>query len=245
MASGSYNIETLSMYRTLPLQYDVIPYSTNTIFAVGPSTFLEPYTFYDLFSTNNYMDPSTMSTYFISTLNAGLTSTTAYIGKQVVSTLSYSSNFQSTSAGTTSWPIVISTPTIDLGGLSTLFFPKLYDIFVEGSYNIKIGDTNEPYVYISTVGVFGNYVAGVNEGSTYITRASTDTYTTIYTKLAYPATPQQILNNRPNNSSTFYYQLYILSSGTIGSPTDPSFDLYIPASNNLYFSFIPSQSTFT
>ena len=54
MASGSLDINILSVRRTLPLEYDVIPYSTNTLFAVGVSSFLEPFTLFDLFSTNGY-----------------------------------------------------------------------------------------------------------------------------------------------------------------------------------------------
>lgn len=232
MASGSYNIETLSMYRTLPLQYDVIPYSTNTIFAVGPSTFLEPYTFYDLFSTNNYMDPSTMSTYFISTLNAGLTSTTAYIGKQVVSTLSYSSNFQRTS-NAPSWPVVISTPTYSLGSLSSLFyFNQNYNIFTSIGYNINL-TTNDTYINVSTVGVFGDYIPNTQE-STYITRVSPNTYTTIQCELAYP------LNGNRTPQSTFYYLIFLQSSGTVINPDPPTYDLFVPAKNNMTIRFIPA-----
>jgi hypothetical protein len=184
------------------------------------------------------MPPSTTSTFFISTLNEGLTSTLRYIGKDIYSTISYSSNIHLT-GGTTSYPVVIQTPQIDIGSLSSLITSSNYTIYVESEYNIKL-TTDDTFAYISTNGYFGEYADVVNEGYSYMTRVGSDVYTTIRTKLAFPyLDPTTVPRaNRPANASTFVYSIFLLSSQTVSNPS-VAYDIFIPAVNNFYIEFSP------
>lgn len=85
MSSGSLNINTFSWYRELPLSNDITGYPSTTMFAVGPSNFMVPYTFYQYTSTSGFIDTSTLTTIF----NSSLTSTVNYLGKIFVSTIPY------------------------------------------------------------------------------------------------------------------------------------------------------------
>lgn len=77
MASGSYEIDTYSWYRSLPLNGCTEAYSTGTMFAVGPCAFLQPYTFYQYQSTVGFTDTSTMSVSFGTFICTSLLSTTS------------------------------------------------------------------------------------------------------------------------------------------------------------------------
>jgi hypothetical protein len=77
MASGSYEIDTYSWYRSLPLNGCTEGYSTGTMFAVGPCAFLQPYTFYQYQSTLGFTDTSTMSISFGTFICTSLLSTTS------------------------------------------------------------------------------------------------------------------------------------------------------------------------
>jgi hypothetical protein len=55
------------------------------MFAVGPSSFMQPYSFYQYTSTSGFVDTSTLTTI----LNSSLTSTTNFIGKIYMSTIPY------------------------------------------------------------------------------------------------------------------------------------------------------------
>jgi hypothetical protein len=94
MASGSFNINTFSWYNELPLSNDGTAYSTCTMFAVGPSSFMQPYSFYQYTSTSGFVDTSTLTTI----LNSSLTSTTNFIGKIYMSTIPYTAWIDTTSS---------------------------------------------------------------------------------------------------------------------------------------------------
>lgn len=85
MASGSFEIDTYSWYRSLPLSNDTLPYSTGTMFAVGECTFLKPYSFWQYQSTSGFTDTSTMSVAFTTYVQESLQSTTA----SVISSINY------------------------------------------------------------------------------------------------------------------------------------------------------------
>jgi hypothetical protein len=95
MASGSYNIDTYSWYRSLPLSNDTMPFSTYQMFAVGTSSFLDAFTFYQYTTSSGFVDTSTLSSAIINVLNSSLIS----IGKIFVSTIPYTNYIDTTSTG--------------------------------------------------------------------------------------------------------------------------------------------------
>ena len=243
MASGSLNVDTLSVYRTLPLQRDVIPYVQNTIFSVGPSSFLEGYSFYSTLIINNYMDPSTMSTFIISSLNQALASTLKSNQINKVSTFTVQ-DFTSTNTNTISYNnLVIRTPQINLGLFSNIINTNKYDVMVQGKYSLMLSNFTVPdtYAYVSTVGVFDN-LNPTNIGQTTTTRVGTGVYTEINTNLYF-----SLLNSNtypysiPPNLSNFHYEIY-LKSPTNNTNNSPNFDLYITGANNYMFTLIPNES---
>jgi hypothetical protein len=243
MASGSLNVDTLSVYRTLPLQRDVIPYVQNTIFSVGPSSFLEGYSFYSTFIINNYMDPSTMSTFIISSLNQALTSTLKSNEINKVSTLTVS-DFTSTNTNVVSYNnLVIRTPPINLGLFSNIINTNKYDVMVQGKYSLFLNSFTPPdtYAYVSTVGVFDN-LTPTNIGQTTTTRVGTGVYTEINTNLYFSLLRTGVYPlSIPQNLSNFHYEIY-LRSPTNNTNNTPNFDLYITGANNYMFTLIPNQS---
>lgn len=77
MASGSFEIDTYTWFRSLPLDSCTSAYSTGTLFAVGECAFLKPYTFYQYQSTVGFVDTSTLSNALTSTFLSQNQSTTA------------------------------------------------------------------------------------------------------------------------------------------------------------------------
>ena len=76
MSSGSFEIDSYSWFRSLPLSNQINAYQTGTMFAVGDCAFLKPYTFYQYQSTVGATDTSTLSnvlvTYSQSTLETAV-----------------------------------------------------------------------------------------------------------------------------------------------------------------------------
>jgi len=245
MASGSLNVDTLSVYRTLPLQRDVIPYSQNTIFSVGPSSFLEGYSFYETFSNNHYMDPSTMSTFIISSLNQALTSTLKTNQINKISTITVT-DFTSTNINIITYSnLVIRTPPIVLDSLSSLINTNGYDVMVQGKYSLLLSNFQnlEPFVFVSTVGVL-NSLDPVNVGQTTTSRVGSGVYTEINTTLYF-----SLLSNGihpysiPQNVSTFHYEIYLNPNNvSLNTSNSPNFNIYITGTNNYMFTLIPNHS---
>jgi hypothetical protein len=94
MASGSFEIDSYSWYRNLPLSNCANAYPQGTMFAVGECAFMKPYTFYQYQSSVGFIDTSTLSNVLTSTTTANLNSTTVslmssidYNRRQIVSTI--------------------------------------------------------------------------------------------------------------------------------------------------------------
>jgi hypothetical protein len=94
MASGSFEIDSYSWFRSLPLSNCVNAYPQGTMFAVGECAFMKPYTFYQYQSSVGATDTSTLSNALTSTNSADLISTTTslmssidYNRRQIVSTI--------------------------------------------------------------------------------------------------------------------------------------------------------------
>jgi hypothetical protein len=139
MASGSFNINTFSWYNDLPLSNDTTAYSTCTMFAVGPSSFMQPYSFYQYTSTSGFLDTSTV----ITILNSSITSTVSFLGKTYMSTIPYTNWIDTTSSG-------IFIQTYPFNYLST--FPCTISTFISTFPN-PVGQST----FTSTSSNFGPY----------------------------------------------------------------------------------------
>lgn len=164
MASGSYNIDTFSWYRSLPLSTNTTAYSTLTMFAVGPSSFEQAYTFYQYTWSNGFPDTSTFSTSITTFINDSFISTNQSMGKQFVSTVpltqwistgnnlvfdypvsgsvpqiyDYISSFDNATTSLSN-PLMLSTPRLYLGeGLSYLINSKQFNVYVESQYSLLL-----------------------------------------------------------------------------------------------------------
>ncbi len=87
MASGSYEIDTFSWYKSFPLSNDANGYSTGTLFAVGNCGFMSPFTWYQYTSTVGFPDTSTMSVNFTQFVCTSLQSTTGSLLSTIGSNL--------------------------------------------------------------------------------------------------------------------------------------------------------------
>jgi hypothetical protein len=132
------------------------------MFAVGPSSFEQAYTFYQYTWSNGFPDTSTFSTSITTFIDDAFRSTNQSFGKQFVSTVplvqwistgnnlvfdypvpgsipqtyDYISSLNNDS-GSLSNPLFISTPRVYLGdGLSYLINSKQFDVYVESQYSI-------------------------------------------------------------------------------------------------------------
>jgi hypothetical protein len=83
MSSGSYEIDTFSWLRSLPLSNNTTAYSTGTMFAVGPCAFLQPYSFYQYQSSVGFTDTSTLAVGFSNYVCTSLNSTTVQLQSNI------------------------------------------------------------------------------------------------------------------------------------------------------------------
>ena len=87
MASGSYEIDTFSWYKSFPLSNLANGFSTGTLFAVGECGFMSPFSFYQYTSTVGFPDTSTMSVNFTNYVCTSLQSTTGSLLSTIGSNL--------------------------------------------------------------------------------------------------------------------------------------------------------------
>ena len=274
MASGSYNIDTFSWYRSLPLSNDTTPFSTLTMFAVGPSSFMKNYTFYDYTWANGFPDVSTFSVSITNYVNESLISTTSAIGRTFMSTIPYTrwraggntSNYPfagavpepynytaSYSAGISNYPLNIQTPSVWLGeGMTRLINSKQYNVFVDSQYSLYLSTPNDKFTWVSTIGLFSNYTGTgfgpTNQGRMVTTRVGNQQYLDIHSKMMYKPQPAGSETQLIQQISSFYLDLYLdktLYYNQVAPVNCPAFDIYIPGENNLTFTLVPAVSTLT
>jgi hypothetical protein len=275
MASGSYNIDTFSWYRSLPLSNDTTPFSTLTMFAVGPSSFMKNYTFYDYTWANGFPDTSTFSVSITNYVRESIISTTSAIGKTFMSTIPYTrwraggNTYEwpvaggvpepydytaSYSDGTLPYPLQISTPSVWLGdGLTRLINSKEYNVFVDSQYSLFLSSGTDRYTWVSTIGLFSNATTlgfgPNNQGRMVTSRLGNNQFIDIHSKMMYMPQPAGTENQILQNTSSFYLDIYLVSSifnsNVVGAPTCPAYDIYIPGENNLTFTLVPAVSTLT
>ena len=240
MSSGSFDIDTFTWNRSLPLSNATSTYSSMTMLVTGKDGFLTPYSFYDYTTALKFPDTSTFSTSITSFLDTSLKSTVAYLGKPFISTIP-TQTWVSTSVNS-NYPQVIKISPVNLGPVfSDMINSKQYNVFVESQYSILAG-ANNPYLWISTVGVFNDRV-NQSYGRTTTTRVTNSNYMDINTKFIF--VPQQYGSQYqiPPFTSTFHLEVSILYSSTITNNSSKFFDIYVPGENNYTFTLTPTTST--
>lgn len=268
MASGSFNIDTFSYRRQLPLSNEYTPYSTATMFAIGPSSFLQGYSFYD-YTTGvlGLPDASTMSVNFtrlvctqISTVYANEENLYNFVSTQAIINTPFSYTFSNLSsasitkaAGENAYPEIVNGPQIDLSNA----FPQLYSILNSFQYNLQVdvsysivldkGDTT--YNFVSTVAFFNDYNEYINAGRAMSTRINTNSnYTTVNNRFWFYAQDNngaQLRDdplNIANNPSTFQMKIVMLQNG--GSNYNPGYNILIPGDYNYQFTFWPTPKNY-
>ena len=246
MSSSSGSFDTLFFKNAIPLVNDNTPFSTLTLLAVGPSSIVKGYTFYEYQKACGFQDTSTIVNNISATNNTSLSinistlrsevastsqsilSTISFIGKTYVSTIPYSSAFTSTYTGSNErYPGVITTPPVSIDSLSSIINSSKYNVYVDLEYSLNLNTSNDSYTWVSTVGVFNMldnpiYIGG-NKGATSTTRVGNNTYANINTSLLFSSDITQI----PQNVSSFFFNVYLNSSINCTANTSPTFDLYV------------------
>jgi hypothetical protein len=164
MASGSFNIDTFSYRRQLPLSNEYTAFSTGTMFAVGPSSFLQGYSFYDYsYGLCGFPDTSTMSVNITNLISAQSVSITRLISTTFSTTMNNFSNirsylstdatftrcfqhtcpaistFQSSSSVSVGdYPLVIDGPTINLQDEQFDATRSLYDMINARTHDLVV-----------------------------------------------------------------------------------------------------------
>jgi hypothetical protein len=172
MASGSYEIDTYSWYRSLPLNGCTEAYSTGTMFAVGPCAFLQPYTFYQYQSSLGFTDTSTMSVSLTSFVCTSLMSTTIslqssiYLNRrQIVSTIPLTKWISTNSAGgiaeTTDYPFFYASTFKETNiNFQSTYFSSISSFFQStglfGFINSNIYPTCSPYSLFSSIPILNS-----------------------------------------------------------------------------------------
>ncbi len=207
MASGSFEIDTYSWYRSLPLSNDTLPYSTGTMFAVGECSFLKPYSFWQYQSSVGFTDTSTMSVAFTAYVEQSLQSTTAsvissinYNLRQFVSTIphvrwisadvtryspfTYTSSFSN-------WPSTI------LSTVTSTFTSNFISSGIFGYTTSNIYGTCVPYRYFSTVPIgISSFTSTVN--SNFISSYTSTIGGTVISSLFAQAFPYDVISTASN-----------------------------------------------
>ena len=273
MSSGSLNIDTFSWYRSLPLSNDTTGYSTGTLFAVGPSSFEVPYTFYQYQSTVGATDTSTMSVAVANYVAESLRSTVNGIGFNYQSTIPLThwidptnTSFQSpvpvpgwnphpydfVSTYTTfnqTWPISFQMSTMWVGtDFISLIQSKQYIVAVDFQYSLflstNISVPPNYYSWVSTIGFLGSNTGTF--GKQITTRVGNQTYTSLQQKLVFnpQTTDEQITNGQIGLTPSSFWFKAVIGSNIANTLADaPSFDVFVPGENNFTFTLTPFRST--
>jgi hypothetical protein len=249
MASGSFNIDTYSWYRSLPLSNDTVPYPFLTMFAVGPSSFLAPYTFAQYQSATGFCNTTQMSNIITSNLNYGLTSTAQLI-KDVYQSTFPTQNFISTYSSFTipyGPNSIWLSPKVPLGkAMESLIQSRKYNVFAEFQYNVWVSTPYDTFTWISTTGFIGRDNNTI--GRSIVTRIGNTQYQTIRQELMFAAQTYNEQNADSNGQigqtpSTFQFMLQFQSSPSATNQFAPAFEVFIPGENNYTLTLIPTTST--
>ncbi len=241
MASGSFEIDTFSWRRCMPLSNDTVPYSSMTMFAAGQDGFLKAYSFYDYTTALKFPDTSTFSTSITSFLDRSLKSTVATLGKSFVSTIP-TSNWSSSSGKAAAYPRLVQLPPVDVGPvMSNMINSQQYNVFVESKYSLWL-DANDKFTWVSTIGVFGTRPNN-SYGRTTTTRVGNSNYVDITTKFMFVPQVFGQQTQIPPFSGNFHLEVAFLSTTNATATTSPAYDLFVPGDNNYTITLMPVTST--
>ena len=269
MASGSFNIDTFSYRRQLPLSNEYTAFSTATMFAVGPSSFLQGYSFYDYsYGVLGFPDTSTLSVSLtrlvssaVSTLYNNETRIQQYLSTQFLTKQPFSYILSTVTtcnitkgAGSNAYPEVINGPVIDLSNAFPQAYALLdsfnYNVQVDINYSIVLDKPDTSFNWISSVCVFNGYNSIINQGRAVTTRVGTNSnFTTLNNRFWFYSQDQsgQSLQNNtsniPDNPSTL--QLKIVLQQNTGSNFNPAYSVHIPGDFNYQLTFWPTSSNYS
>ena len=148
-------------------------------------------------------------------------------------------DFTSTYNGITEiFPTQITTPSLWLGTeLESLINTKQYNVFVDCKYSLYLSTSVARSTWVSTIGQFCEEASGQNG----TTRCGDRTYMDIASRLMYnPNTSNHI----GVDASSFRLSIRLQSTiGSVGNMTTPSFDLFVPGTENFTVTLVPLNST--
>lgn len=214
MASGSFEIDTYSWFRSLPLSNCVNGYPQGTMFAVGDCTFLSPYTFYQYQSSVGAIDTSTLSNALTSTANANLTSTTVglmssidYNRRQIVSTIPLMRWISSGTIETFPFTHLSTIQPYNWSTMSTIQSTIPFQFTSSGLFGFitsNVYPSCAPYSLFSTIPILASTF-----GSTLVSSISSNYVSTLPSVISSVVVPSEIFDFRSTFSTTNYATLDI------------------------------------
>jgi len=256
MSSG--NFDTIFFKNAAPLVDDVTPFSTFSILAVGPSSIVQGYSFYDLQKLYGAPDTSTITNQLSTTIVNNISSLQSTTQSQIstitnqlnnlnqsfISTIPTTDLFSTYTGTSETYPGNIQLNSFSLGGLSSIINTGKYTLTVDFQYSLYLNTPNDLFTWVTTLGSLNtlddpSLVYG-NKGSQLTTRVGNNVYSQINNNLIFNPS----YNQMPLNVSNFNLQLLLNSSINISPTTNmaPNFDIYVQGLNNFTFTLTPISS---
>ena len=247
MASGSFEIDSYSWFRSLPLSNCVNAYPQGTLFAVGDCAFLKPYTFYEYQSSVGFIDTSTLSNALTSTTTANLNSTTAalmssidYNRRQIVSTIPL---MRWISSGTIETYPIIHDSTIlnyNFSTSSTIQSSITYQFASSGLFGYitsNVYPSCAPYSLFSTIPVLASTFT-----STTVSSITSNFVSTLPSVISSVVVPSEIFDFRSTIRTSNYADLNIVFSNVWITPEirtlveSSNYDVFVDYQYSIYVS---------
>lgn len=246
MASGSFEIDSYSWFRSLPLSDCVNAYPQGTMFAVGDCAFLKPYTFYEYQSSVGFVDTSTLSNVLTSTTTANLNSTTAslmssidYNRRQIVSTIPLTRWFSSGTIQTSPFNHDSTILNYQFSTFSTIQSSITYQFTSSGLFGYitsNVYPSCSPYSLFSTIPVLASTFT-----STTVSSITSNFVSTLPSVVSSVVVPSEIFDFRSTISTSNYADLQIVFSNvwlgnlstTIGSG---NYNVFVDYQYSIYVS---------
>jgi hypothetical protein len=234
------------------------------MFAVGPSSFLQGYSFYDYsYGVLGFPDTSTLSVSLtrlvctsVSTVYGNEVQLQNFVSTQAAVNVPFSLALSNVStvtlekgAGSNIYPEVVLGPRINLATQ----FPKVYstlatfnyNLQVDVNYNIVLDKNDTSFNWVSSIAKFNNF----GNGRVVSTRVGTNSnFTTLSQRFWFFAQNDagtKLIgdpNNLPASPSTF--QLTVAMLYNSGVDQNPGYSIYIPGNYNYQFTFWPTPANY-
>lgn len=247
MASGSFEIDTYSWFRSLPLSNCVNGYPQGTMFAVGDCTFLNPYTFYQYQSSVGAIDTSTLSNVLTSTANANLISTTSglmssidYNRRQIVSTIPLMRWISSGTITTYPFTHLSTIQPYNWSTMSTIQSTIPYQFTSSGLFGFitsNVYPSCAPYSLFSTIPILVSTF-----GSTLVSSISSNYVSTLPSVISSVVVPSEIFDFKSTIRATNYADLKIVFSNVWLTPEltavveSGRYDVFVDYQYSMYIS---------